>query len=67
MKQFSDLSPRKIIKCPWCGRMIRISAKGNLCNHIVSPKVQCVGNGQPVASILEWEKLRNENLPSKSI
>ncbi len=37
----------KKVKCPWCGRKVGFSKKGNLEPHVESSGVQCAGVGQP--------------------
>jgi len=40
----------KKIKCPWCGRLIELK-RGRIVPHIQSPKVMCVGSGQPYRKV----------------
>jgi hypothetical protein len=37
----------KMVKCPWCMKMVRIH-KGRLNSHLVNAKQKCVGVGQPI-------------------
>jgi hypothetical protein len=53
------------IKCPWCGRIVGFSKKGNIEPHIASTKVKCVGVGQPRDQVLAQIKLHNECITSK--
>jgi hypothetical protein len=40
----------KLIKCPWCSRVVKVSESGNLGPHVVN-NIQCVGVGQPADKV----------------
>jgi endogenous inhibitor of DNA gyrase (YacG/DUF329 family) len=41
------------VKCPWCGRTVGFSKKGNLEPHMQSARVRCYGVGQP-EELVRW-------------
>lgn len=52
------------IKCPWCGRVVGFSRSGSIEPHIVSPKVKCIGVGQPrdqVLALIDLHEGREED------
>lgn len=47
-------------KCPWCGKLVSYSRKGNVEPHVQSPGVQCVGAGQPKQQVKQLKRLQRE-------
>jgi hypothetical protein len=47
----------KLIKCPWCGREVKISKSGRLLSHLNFGGIKCVGIG----SLKEQVEFLNKN------
>lgn len=50
---------RATIKCPWCGREVGWSKANRLEPHLQSPRVRCVGGGQPREQV-EWLRAQRD-------
>jgi uncharacterized C2H2 Zn-finger protein len=47
---------REKVQCPWCGRLVGWSKKGNLEHHINQAGNACCGSGHPRDSVMQIKR-----------